>query len=336
MIVEVGQKVQKLTGNLIGYLGVLGLSPRTYGFWAKAHANQTLVVAPPPKPPSKEETQMLEELRAKMKDLNHVRHYTFGLPGLWNEYRGKVKREVFRKVAHEVRDEVKRERRNNIQRYEFTHPDVCHSMDFQQMPYAFPGSPKRYNLRILDECTRRTLKRAITNQKGAGIGARFVFEFLKTGKHPLLFKYDREFDQPQFENLLITHKIVPLPCPRHYPPFNGKTERSNKDVAQWFEAFESDLFWSSQELSVELDICFEQLDEIEERAMFGGQTRKVAYETMPRSTVNRDEFFNAAISIRKSVLNSNVKIHPADAWRYAAKEALKKYDLVRYVRPSGV
>jgi len=332
MIVQVGQEVQKLTGNLVGYLGVLGLSPRTYGFWAKAYAQQSLV-ASPPKPPSKEEIQMLEELRARMKDLHHVRHYTFGLPQLWKEVRGKVKREVFRSMAREVRNEVKRERRNNIQRYEFTHPDVCHSMDFQQMPYAYPASPKRYNLRILDECTRFTLMRAITNQKGAGVGARFVFEFLKTGKHPLLFKYDREFDQPQFENLLIMHKIVPLPCPRNYPRFNGKTERSNKDVKQWFDVFESDLFWSHDELSQELDICFERLDEIEERAMFGGNTRKTAYETMTRSTVNRDEFFDEVMRLRKSVLNSNAKIHPADAWRYAAKEALKRYDLVRYVRP---
>jgi hypothetical protein len=57
---------------------------------------------------------------------------------------------------------------------------------------------------------------------------------------------------------------------------------------------------------------------------------------MPRSTVNCDEFFNDVMRLRNSVLHSNVKIHLADAWRYAVKGALKTYDLVQYMRPKEV
>lgn len=88
------------------------------------------------------------------------------------------------------------------------------------------------------------------------------------------------------------------------------------------------------EIQTELDICFEQLDEVEERAMFGGKTRRQAYDAMPRAAVDRERFFLDAVDLRRSVLQRpNIKIHPMDAWRYAAKETLTKYGLVRYSRP---
>jgi transposase InsO family protein len=333
MIVEVGSEVQALVGNLTGYLGVLGIPPRTYGSWVESHVAGRLVDPPPPVP-TKEETERREGLRARMRELAHRRHYTFGLAPLWNEVRETMSREDFRRLAREVRAEVNRERRSQILRYEFLFPDVAHSIDFQDMPRDFPGGAKRYLVRILDECTRLTLRKALTDHKGAGMGYVFVRDHLRAGQCPLLFKYDWEFAVPQFEQLLLDHRIVPLPSPRRYPQHNGKMERSNKDVQQWLGVFDGCDFWGYNELETELGFCFEQLDDVEARAMFGGRTRRQAYDQMPRATVDRDAFFQAASIFRHEVLmRPNVAIHPTDAWRLAAKETLKKFDLVRYSRP---
>ena len=83
-----------------------------------------------------------------------------------------------------------------------------------------------------------------------------------------------------------------------------------------------------------MGFCFEQLDEVEERAMFGGRTRRQANERMPRAEVDRERFFRDALALRREFLNRpNAALHPMDAWRLAAKEVLKAYELVRYSRP---
>jgi hypothetical protein len=333
MIVEVGSEIQGLVGNLTGYLEVLGIPPRTYGSWAELHVTGRLVDPPPPVP-TKEEIEFREDLRARMRELAHRRHYTFGLDALWSGARGRMTREAFRQMAREVRAEVNRQRRSNLLRYEFLFPDVAHSIDFQEMPRDYPGGAKRYLVRVLDECTRLTIRKAVTDHKGAGVGYVFVRDHLRAGRSPLVFKFDWEFAMPQFEQLLVGNRIVPLPSPRRYPQHNGKHERSNKDVQGWLGAFAECDFWSYNELETELGFCFEQLDEVEERAMFGGRTRRQAYDRMPRPGVDRDRFFDDAVAFRRRLLGQpNVALHPMDAWRLAAKETLKAYDLVRYSRP---
>lgn len=333
MVVEVAREVRELTGDLAGYLGVLGVSARTYGMWVEAYECGWLAESAAPTA-SPEDPQLLAELAQQMKDLAHRRHYTFGLSPLWDQYRGRVRRETFRRVARMVREEVKRQKRSQVMRYEFTHPDVAHSIDYSEVPRELPGAGKRYVIKILDECVRLTLRRAITSSKGAGVGTAFVFDHLREARHPYVFKYDREFVVPQFENLLTSNSIVPLPSPGRYPPFNGKTERSNKDMQLWLGVFESDRFWSYDELSQELDHCFERLDEIEGREALGGLTRRQAYEQWERAPVDRAEFFASAVELKRAILQRpGVRADPNDAWRVAAKETLKKFGLVKYGRP---
>ncbi len=165
MILETGREVQGLGTDLMGYLGVIGVSPSSYGFWAREEAKGRLIEVPP-KPPTQEELRLWTEVRERMRDLAHRRHYTFGLTPLWAEFRGRIAREKFREFAREVRAEVKRERRKNLWRYEFLYPDVAHSLDFVQLPPGAQYKGRRYMLRILDDCTRCTLWKAITEHKG--------------------------------------------------------------------------------------------------------------------------------------------------------------------------
>lgn len=336
MIVETGREVQGLGTDLVGYLGVIGVSPSTYGHWAREQSAGRLIEVPP-RPPTQEEEKLWAEIRDKMKDLAHRRHYTFGLTPLWTEYRERIDREKFREMAREVRAEVNREKRKNLLRYEFTHPDVAHSLDFVQLPAGAQYPGRRYMLRILDDCTRCTLWKAITKHKGMYVGAEGVRKHFETGCIPFFFKFDLEFGHPEFEKLLLAHQVVPLPNPPNYPRFNGKNERANKDVQTWLTSFGEEQDWTTRELQMELQFCITELDEITERAMFGGTTRRKAYESMTRANVDRASIFNEATEFRgRLLMRPENRLTPLQAWRVASKEMLKKYGLVRYSRPQDV
>lgn len=336
MIVETSREIQGLGSDVLGYLGTIGISPSTFGFWAREAAAGRLVDAPP-RPPTQVELLLWTEIRLKMRDLAHRRHYTFGLTPLWTEYREKISREKFRQMAREVRAEVNREKRKNLLRYEFTHPDVAHSLDFVQLPKGTQYPGRRYMIRILDDCTRCTLWKAITEHKGMYVGAAAVRKNFETGCVPLVFKFDLEFGHAEFEKLLLAHQVVPLPNPPSYPQANGKNERANGDVQRWLQAFGPDQDWTTEELQKELAFCFTELDELTERDMFGGRSRRTAYNSMERAKVDRAAFLRDATDFRRTLLmRPENQLSAMQAWRVAAKEMLKKYGLVRYWGPSEV
>lgn len=336
MLLETGREIQDLGCDLVGYLGVVGVSPSTYGFWAREQAEGRLVEAPP-RPPTQEEEKLWAEISLKMRDLAHRRHYTFGLTPLWTQYKGRLSREKFREMASVVRRDVNREKRKNLLRYEFTNPDVAHSMDFVQLPPGTQYPGRRYMLRILDDCTRCTLWQAITKHKGMYVGAEGVRKHFENGKIPLVFKFDLEFAHAEFEKLLLANQVVPLPNPPSYPQANGKNERANKDVQSYLQAFGTEQDWTTAELQKELQFCITELDELTERALLGGTTRRKAYEAMERATVDRAAFVKDATDFRRHLLmRPENRLSSMQAWRVAAKEMLKKYGLVRYLGPQEV
>ncbi len=335
MIVETGLEIRSETGSLGGYLGILNLSPRTYGSWTRPAATGVAASLPPPKPvPSVPlEPEKLSNVLTRLRHLAHGRHRTYGLPGLWNQFR-ELPRAFFRRLARGVRAEVIRARRQRLQRYEFLHPDVAHSLDYTEMPREGPGAPKRYLAKIMDDFARLKLKHALTHRKGPVVAGSIVDQHLSTCRKPLVFKFDLEFDTEDFYELLLLHKVVPLPSPASYPPFNGKTERSYRDVKDWLREFQGELYWSDEELETELQLCFRQSDALDPRPVLGGLTAKASYETSPRADVNPEIFFSKAVTLFDKVMRQTSKpprVH--DAWRYVAKETLKQYGLVRYSRP---
>lgn len=334
MIIDTSQEVRALEGTLSGYLGVLDLSPRTFGSWTQVRGEPVVVSPIPPKPvPLSAGAEIPPHLHARVRALAHRRHRSYGLPGLWKEFQGEIRRAPFRSMARHVRAQVNYERRLRLQRYEFLHPDVAHSFDYSEMPREAPWAPKRYFAKIQDDYARLSLKRALTNRKGSIFGGQFVQEHLESAPKPLVFKFDLEFDTPDFYAILLRHRVVPLPSPAARPQFNGKTERSYRDVKDWLREFESDVYWSEEELTTELGFCFQQIDEVDEREVLGGRTARAAYETSPRADVDSDIFFSDAVEMYDKVMQTSKAPPPSGAWRYAAKETLKKYGLVWYSRP---
>jgi hypothetical protein len=337
VIVETGLKIRAKGDPLKGYFGVLALSPRTFGSWTTPAVPDTAVpFFPPPKPvPSVPRIPVdLSNLRIQLRALVHRRHRTYGLPGLWPQFQGRIPRAAFRDLAADVRADVKRERRRHLQRYQFLHPDVAHSFDYTELPRAEPGAPKLYLAKMMDDFARLKLKHALTHRKGAVVGGAFVDNHLSTSPKPLVLKFDLEFDTPEFYDLLLRHRVVPLPSPAGYPAFNAKTERSYRDVKDWLREFEGEIYWTREELETELELCFKQSDEIDPRPVLGGFTARAVYDTTTRAALPRELFFSDAVKLFDSYMRLTPKAPRAhDAWRCAAKETLKKYGLVRYSRP---
>jgi hypothetical protein len=336
VIVETARQVQSAGSDLTEYLRVVGVSPTSFGRWVHADAEGSLVPPPPP-PPTQEELDFRVLLCSEIRALAHRRHVTFGLNQLWSKFRDRITREEFRKLAAQIRAEVNRERRAGLLRYEFTHPDVAHSIDFVAHSRDVQSGARRYSIRVLDDCTRCTLRKEITRKKGARVGGEFVHEHFKTGKLPLVLKYDREFDTPEFESLLLSHKVVPLPGPPASPRTNGKHERGNRDIQQSIRFSGYSELCTDEELDGELDFCFHEIDAVADDAILNGTSRRREYHSRERAAVDRVVFFEDAARLRRNMLQRpDNKVSPTSAWWYAAKETLKKYGLVRYQRPSDV
>lgn len=340
MIVETARQLRKVGGTLKGYRGVLGLSPRTLSSWMKNSAgNAAAPSSSPSQKLSPPDVSFLVQpiVRAKLKTLVHRRHRTYGIPKLWDEFNGHIRRADFRILSADVRDEVKRDRRNALQRYEFLYRDVAHSLDYTELPRSAPDGPKQYLAKVMDDFARLTLKRAFTLKKGAGYGGTFVHQHLAAGAKPLALKFDWEFAVEPFLQMVLDHGVIPLPSPRAYPCFNAKTERSYRDPKEWLAEFGKNVFWTEDELAIELDLCYTQLDEVEPRDVLGGRTARVAYEDSAHAPVDQKAFFREAVQRFDTTMRQSTKaLHPCDAWRYVAKEMLKQYGLVRYSRPCKV
>jgi hypothetical protein len=337
MIVEAGVEIQALGTELGGYLGVIGVSPSSYGHWMRESLAGRLKEAPP-REPTAAELEFRAVVKERIKDLVHRRHYTHGLNAIWAQIKGGLlSREEFRDLAREAHREASAEKRKGWLRYEFTNPDVAHSLDLTELPRDTALGVRRYMARILDDCTRCTIWKGTTRSKGLYVGMAALQSHLQKGQAPLVFKFDLEFGHPAMENLLLQHRIAPLPNPPSYPPFNGKQERANKDVQGWLQSFGPAQDWSDKELQQELNFCFEELDGLWERQEFGGGTRRQAYASMPRAVVDREVFFADVQAGRRALLSQpGNRLAPMQAWRIATKESLKKFGLVRYRGPQEV
>ncbi|MCE9555329.1 MAG: hypothetical protein K8T91_18420 [Planctomycetes bacterium] len=334
MIVETARQVQDAGNDLTEYLSVVGVPPTSFGRWVREAAEGRLV-SPPPHQPTQEEIDFRIQLCAEIRALAHRRHVSFGLNQLWSKFRNRITRDEFRKLAVQIRAEVNRERRAGLLRYEFTHPDVAHSIDFVTLSRDVQAGARRYSFRIVDDCTRCTLRKEITRKKGARVGADFIHQHFKAGSLPLVLKYDREFATPEFESLLLSFKVVPLPGPPASPRTNGKHERGNRPIQQSFRFFGNSELWTDEEMGVELDFCFHEVDAIGDDAILNGTTRRKQYNSRERAAVDRILFFEEAVKLRREMLQRpDNKVSPTSAWWYAAKETLKKYGLVSYQRPS--
>jgi len=78
------------------------------------------------------------------------------------------------------------------------------------------------------------------------------------------------------KNLLKEHDVVELTSPPHYPPFNGKKERSMRDIKSYERALRK--HGKGATLLERIDITMRDLNEERPRPVLGGRTAREVFQ----------------------------------------------------------
>jgi transposase InsO family protein len=109
-----------------------------------------------------------------------------------------------------------------------------------------------------------------------------VHDYLKAAfdKHgaPLVLKHDggKIFHAEKIRKLLDEYQVVELTGPHHYPQYNGRTERSNRDIKSYERAMRRHQPWTS--LAERINAALHDLNEVRPRPVLGGRTAREAFE----------------------------------------------------------
>jgi transposase InsO family protein len=161
-------------------------------------------------------------------------------------------------------------------RYEVTAANVMWSEDgtgFRQ------GGRKRELLVVQDEHARLKLNwRLVDGPATTADVHRYLQEAFDRYGAPLVLKHDGDgiFHTAEIRQLLNDHQVVELTIPAGYPGYNGKQERSMRDIKSYERALRRHGVRGS--LGKRIDITMQDLNEERPRPVLGGRTAREVYE----------------------------------------------------------
>lgn len=191
---------------------------------------------------------------------------------------------------------------------------------------------KRELLVVQDECARFKVNwhLAESSAKAVEVEAYLRGAFEKYGA-PLVLKHDGGaiFHDPAVARLLDEYQVVELTSPRAYPPFNGKKERSMRDIKSYERAVRKNTFDSS--LSKRIEMTMQDLNEDRPRPVLGGRTAREVFEqnriSLPKRWRFKMEVENLqAVLIAKAGSRKEVE----SARRRAVIAVLSNYKLINW------
>jgi transposase InsO family protein len=221
------------------------------------------------------------------------------------------------------------EKKEEPQKYEIAAPMVMWSEDGTAMK---DWGRKRELLVLQDECPRYKVNWLLAQRSAR---ASDVETYLREAfdKHgaPLVLKHDCDsiFHDEKIQRLLDEYHVVDLTSPPAYPPFNGKKERSMRDIKSYERALRQHKVGSSLEERIALSM--KDLNEDRPRPVLGGRTAREVFEARHLSLPNRQRFklevetlaieFAAQAGSRKEV---------EKARRKAVIQVLSRYGLLKW------
>jgi transposase InsO family protein len=173
-------------------------------------------------------------------------------------------------------------------RYEVASPMVMWSEDGTAMR---DRNRKRELLVLQDECARYKANWRLAHRAA---NASDVLEYLREAfnKHgaPLVLKHDGDpmFHEGAVKALLDEYHVVDLTSPPGYPPFNGKKERSMRDIKSYERALRQNSVGSSLEERISLSM--KDLNDDRPRPVLGGRTARDVFETRNIALPDRIRF----------------------------------------------
>lgn len=165
--------------------------------------------------------------------------------------------------------------------YGWAKRNVCWSID--TMAIRFMGG-WLYAAVLIEEASRSILGYRVAEQK-LGIYARdlLLATILQMGVKPLVVKHDRgrEFENEEFQGALKEQKIVSLPSPAYYAPFNSRIERTIRILRRFTAPLEIRYDATLQEIDRALYRAQRDINYQMPRRIFNGKPSDEIYRTTP-------------------------------------------------------
>ncbi len=161
-------------------------------------------------------------------------------------------------------------------RYEIAAPMVMWSEDGTKFK---DGGKKKELLVLQDECARyKTNWNLADGPANAAIVARYLREAFEKYGAPLILKHDGDsiFHEECVRQLLYEFCVVDLTSPPYYPQYNGKKERSMRDIKGYERALRKNRVGDSLEERIELSMT--DLNDDRPRPVLGGMTAAEVFQ----------------------------------------------------------
>jgi len=211
-------------------------------------------------------------------------------------------------------------------RYEITAPGVMWSED--GTGFKERGKKKEL-LMVQDECSRfKPNYRLADGPARATDVVEYLREAFDKYGAPLVLKHDGGsiFHEEYVVKLLDEYGVISLTSPPRYPPFNGKKERSFRDVKSYERAMRRRT--RSTTLSERLAAAVHDLNDVRPRPILSGHTAREVFENNIAHLPNRKTFAKEVKKAEQRLLSlSSTRREQATARRKAVEEVLSSYGL---------
>lgn len=229
---------------------------------ARAKAGEPLVE---PAGPKKDAPLDLQSLRNKIRALRHGQRRTAGTGALLEDLKDEISRRRFQELVAEQRQN----RLNDMKRIYWLKPGAAWSLDTTQ--YG-PRKMKITPLRDLASKYQVPCPLVAERENGEHIALYLDRMFRKEGP-PLFLKKDlgSPLNCAALDQVLETHRVLPLNSPPEYPQYNGSMERSMRDLKAALDARRAQGLMKDIPLALEVELATHQLNHRRLRSL-GGRT----------------------------------------------------------------
>jgi transposase InsO family protein len=216
-----------------------------------------------------------------------------------------------------------------LKKYEIASPMAMWSEDGT----SFKERGRKKELLVLqDECSRYKINRRLAvGPADSSDVADYLKEAFDRHGAPLVLKHDGGsiFHDEKVKDLLKKHDVVELTSPPYYPPFNGKKERSMRDIKSYERALRKHGKGVSLFERIDITIC--DLNDERPRPVLGGRTAKEVFERNRCSLPNRKRF-KMEVETRQVELEARAgsRKEIRAARRNAVIEVLMRYNLLNW------
>ena len=192
---------------------------------------------------------------------------------------------------------------------------------------------KRELLLLQDECSRYKVNKRLVKGPATSDDV-YDYHHEAFDKHgaPMVLKHDGDsiFHEKDVCKLLEKYGVINLKSPARYPPFNGKMERSIRDIKSFERAMRR--FDSGTALHYRIEAAIHDLNEERPRPVLGGRTAREVFEDRPMPLPDRQKFYNEVMETERMMISDSCsRKQKDDARRRAVELVLLRHGLMKEI-----